>query len=193
VAELAEEGRQALLVMDMQRAIVGFVEDSDALLARTRVAIAAARASGLPVLFVVVRFRSGLPEISRRNLSFGRLAERGISLTDGEPAAEIHPALGREDSDPIVVKLRVSAFAGSDLAVLLRAAEVDHLVRTGIVTSGVVLSTVRLAADLDYRLTVLGDCCADRDPEVHRVLLEKVFPTQARVLDSTEWARGLRS
>ena len=193
MAELAEEGRQALLVMDMQRAILGLVEDSDALLERTRVAIAAARASGLPVLFVVVRFRSGLPEISRRNLSFGRLAERGISLTDGEPAAEIHPALGREDSDPIVVKLRVSAFAGSDLAVLLRAAEVDHLVLTGIATSGVVLSTVRLAADLDYRLTVLGDCCADRDPEVHRVLLEKVFPTQARVLDSTEWARGLRS
>jgi len=191
VAEIAEEGRQALLVMDMQRAIVGFVEESEALLERTRGAIAAARAAGLPVLFVVVRFRPGLPEISRRNLSFGRLAERGISLTDGDPAAEIHPDLDPEASDPVVVKLRVSAFAGSDLAVLLSAAEVDHLVLAGIATSGVMLSTVRQAADLDYRLTVLGDCCADRDAEVHRILLEKVLPTQARIMDAAAWAGTL--
>jgi len=37
-----------------------------------------------------------------------------------------------------------------------------------------VLSTVRQAADLDYRLTVLEDACADGDPVVHRVLTEKV-------------------
>ena len=191
MAEIAEEGRQALLVMDMQRAIVGFVEESEALLERTRGAIAAARAAGLPVLFVVVRFRPGLPEISRRNLSFGRLAERGISLTDGDPAAEIHPDLDPEASDPVVVKLRVSAFAGSDLAVLLSAAEVDRLVLAGIATSGVMLSTVRQAADLDYRLTVLGDCCADRDAEVHRILLEKVLPTQARIMDAAAWAGTL--
>ena len=55
----------------------------------------------------------------------------------------------------------------------------DSLVLTGIATSGVVLSTLRQAADLDYGLTVLVDACADADPEVHRVLTEKVFPRQA--------------
>jgi nicotinamidase-related amidase len=49
-------------------------------------------------------------------------------------------------------------------------------VLAGIATSGVVLSTLRQAADLDYRLTVLADGCLDADPGVHRVLLEKVFP-----------------
>jgi nicotinamidase-related amidase len=52
----------------------------------------------------------------------------------------------------------------------------------GIATSGVVLSTVRHAADADYRLVVVEDCCADRDPEVHGVLIEKVFPRQATVM-----------
>jgi nicotinamidase-related amidase len=49
-------------------------------------------------------------------------------------------------------------------------------------TNGVVLSTLRAAADMDFRVTVLADGCADPDAEGHRVLLEKVFPRQAEVL-----------
>jgi nicotinamidase-related amidase len=64
-------------------------------------------------------------------------------------------------------------------------------VLAGIATSGVVLSTVRQAADLDYRLIVLADACADRDPEVHRVLTEKVFPRQAQVTVTDEWIQTL--
>jgi nicotinamidase-related amidase len=66
--------------------------------------------------------------------------------------------------------------------------EGDHLVLAGVATSGVVLSTVRLAADLDYRLTVLADCCWDRDPDLHRILLERVFPAQADVLNAADWS-----
>jgi nicotinamidase-related amidase len=90
-----------------------------------------------------------------------------------------------------VTKRRVSAFTGSDLEVLLRAGDVEELVLCGISTSGVVLSTLRQAADQDYGLTVLRDACADGDEEVHRVLIEKVFPRQAEVLDVAEWAAGL--
>ena len=61
----------------------------------------------------------------------------------------------------------------------------------GISTSGVVLSTLRQAADLDYRITVLADACADPDPEVHRVLTEKVFPRQALVTTTDEWIATL--
>jgi len=92
----------------------------------------------------------------------------------------------------VVTKRRVSAFTGSDLDVLLRARRIDHLVLAGIATSGVVLSTLRQAADLDYRLTVLADGCLDADPEVHRVLLEKLFPRQAEVTSIAEWSASLR-
>ena len=54
------------------------------------------------------------------------------------------------------------------------------------------LSTLRQAADLDYRLTVLADGCLDGDPEVHQVLLGKVFPRQAEVTTVAEWAASLR-
>jgi nicotinamidase-related amidase len=89
--------------------------------------------------------------------------------------------------EPVVTKRRVSAFTGSDVDVLLRGADADSLVLAGISTSGVVLSTLRQAADLDYRLTVLADACGDGDPEVHRVLTEKVFPRQAVVTTTAAW------
>ena len=74
---------------------------------------------------------------------------------------------------------------------VLRAQAVQTLVLTGIATSGVVLSTLRQAADLDYGLVVLRDGCADADEEVHRVLLDKVFPRQADVLTVDEWVAGM--
>jgi nicotinamidase-related amidase len=69
----------------------------------------------------------------------------------------------------------------------LRAQGIQHLVLTGIATGGVVLSTVREAADKDYRITVLSDGCADADPEIHHILTTKIFPRQADVITVEEW------
>jgi hypothetical protein len=43
----------------------------------------------------------------------------------------------------------------------------------------------------DYEKTVLSDCCADMDEEVHRVLTTKIFPRQAEVITSEEWNIGM--
>ena len=100
---------------------------------------------------------------------------------------KIHPALEPQPGEIIVTKRRISAFSGSDLEVLLRAFSAKHLILSGVSTSGVVLSTTREAADKDYALTILSDCCADADEEVHRVLTTKVFPRQADVRTVDEW------
>lgn len=176
--------------MDVQRGIVDRFE-SAGLLDRLAQAILAARAAGIHVIFVAIGFRPGYPEVSPNNRSFAAIAQAGGRFTHGDPAAEIHPAVAPGPNDLRVTKWRVSAFAGSDLELLLRAKGIQHLVLTGIATSGVVLSTLRAAADMDYRLTVLRDACADADPEVHRVLLEKVFPRQADVVTVGDWVEGL--
>jgi len=93
--------------------------------------------------------------------------------------------------DVVVTKHRVSAFAGTDLDMILRAGGISTMVLAGLATSGVVLSTVRHGADSDYRLVVVEDCCGDRDPEVHRVLMEKVFPRQATVVKSADVVAAL--
>ena len=85
-------------------------------------------------------------------------------------------------------KNRVSAFAGNNLRQILDAQDIDHLVLAGIATSGIVLSTALQAADLDYRVTVLSDACADRDPDLHDALVTKVFNRRGDVLTTREWA-----
>jgi nicotinamidase-related amidase len=181
--------KSALLVMDVQRSVVERGYGDADYLVRVREAASAARAAGVPVIYVVVGFRPGVPEVSSRNKIFGALA--GRELPGGEQATQIHPDVAPEPGDIIVTKRRVSAFAGSDLDVVLRAQQIDHLILAGIATSGVVLSTVRQAADLDFTLTVLSDGCADNDPEVHRVLTEKVFPRQADVITVEKWVNSL--
>jgi len=186
-----ESTRTALLIMDVQPGIVERIEDAEALLERLGVALAAGRDAGLTIVYVTIGFRPGYPEISPRNRAFAGIADSGAFVLDG--SSDIHPAVAPFVSDIVVVKRRVSAFAGSDLDVVLRARDVKRLVLAGIATSGVVLSTLRAAADLDFGITVLRDGCADSDPEVHRVLLEKVFPRQAEVVTVDEWVAALGS
>ena len=176
----------ALLVMDMQAGIAAMLPNAAAILNTTAKAIAKAREQKIPVIYVVVGFREGMPEVSPNNKSFVASKERFASVNMAE-FMQVHLDLKPKANEVVVIKRRFSAFTGSDLEVILRAYSAQHLVLAGVSTSGVVLSTLREAADKDYRLTVLSDCCADGDEEVHRVLITKVFPRQADVLTLEEW------
>lgn len=182
------ERRPALLVMDMMNGVVGRFADagSGALVARLARAVAHARSSRIPVIHVRVAFREGYPEVSPANKTFTTLSQAG-GLRDEDAASAVVADLAPMAGDVMVTKRRVSAFTGSDLEVVLRSQRIDTLVLAGIATSGVVLSTLREAADRDYRLIVLADGCLDADPEVHRVLTEKVFPRQAEVTTIDSW------
>jgi len=105
----------------------------------------------------------------------------------------IHPALGPEPDDILVTKHRVSAFAGTDLEMLLRAKEIETIVLFGIATSGVVLSTLLQAGDADYRIVVIADCCADQDEELHEDLLTRLFPKQAEVIAAGDFLKAVQS
>jgi nicotinamidase-related amidase len=177
---------EALLVMDVQNGVVDQFGEHPQLLATLADATAAARKARIPIIFVRVAFRSGAPEVSPKNLIFSAYLS-SHSLGETDHATRVHPAVAPQPNEIVVTKKRVSAFSGSDLQVVLRSLGVDSLVLTGIATSGVVLSTLREAADLDYVLTVLRDGCLDGDEEVHRVLMDKVFPRQASVVLAAEW------
>jgi nicotinamidase-related amidase len=190
---LRKDLKTALLVMDFQTSIVSRLGDSSKeVISSLQGAIGAARAAGSPVIYVVVGFRKDFPEISPDNKSFSAVKANAASFPGLEEPIAIYPAVAPQPGDIVVTKRRISAFAGSDLELILRSLKVQHLVLTGLSTSGVVLSTLREAADKDYHLSVLSDCCADPDSEVHTVLLSKVFPRQADVLTADEWAAGIK-
>ncbi|MGH3502166.1 MAG: cysteine hydrolase family protein [Nocardioidaceae bacterium] len=176
--------RSALLMMDYQNGIVSSVDDADGLLSRAAAAVVLVRARGARIGYVRVAFTDADYEaIPQTSPMAGMVTpERRQAMHADSPVTAVHERLAPEAGDIAVRKTRVGAFSTTDLDQQLRAAGVTTLVLAGIATSGVVLSTVRDAADRDYRVVVLADACADHDPEVHAVLTEKVFPRQARVL-----------
>src|SRR3984957_4793465 len=176
----------ALLIMDYQNGIIPMAPNPQELLAGARQAIELIRSHGGTIGYV----RVGFADASEIGGAVGKRV--------GGPAAalehfhadhanpQIHVDVAPEEGDIVVRKTRVGPFGSTDLHDQLQARGIDTLVLAGISTSGVVLSTVRDAHDRDYRLIVLAALCADRDPEVHQVLIGKVFPGQAEVISAAE-------
>jgi nicotinamidase-related amidase len=189
--DLLNPSKTALLLMDFQNAMIQSVPDGDVLVDRAVHASKLAREAGVQVGFVRVAFTPyDFASIPSRNKGFAPLAATGF-LADGSEPAAITALLGVQDDDVVVTKTRVGAFSTTNLGLHLGSRGIDTLVLSGISTSGVVLSTVREAADRDFRVIVLGDACGDPEPGLHDVLLEKVFSRQGTVIDSTGFAQAL--
>ena len=144
-----------------------------------------ARDVSLLVCYSATVFRAGYVEISDRNKTFSQRKESGQPAAS-DPVALIHDAVKPIEGELVVGKHRVNAFYGTGLDLVLRANDIETLIVLGYATSGVVLSTLRYAADLDYRLLVVEDCCADQQPDVHDFLTRRIFPRQADVVTSKD-------
>lgn len=183
----------AVMCMDYQNGIVEAYagKGQNDLLSRAAGVLERARAIGMKVIYIHVGFRPGFPEVSSRNTLFSAIKnspERRKMFEGG--GSDIHEVVAPKDGDIVVMKHRVSAFHGTDLEMILRANEIDTLVLFGIATSGVVLSTLVDAADRDYRIIVINDCCADRDVELHSCLVERYFPNRGTVVDADEFMKA---
>jgi nicotinamidase-related amidase len=187
-----DKGKTMLLMADFSTTGMGqnpLVQERQTL-ERAREVLDAARKAGVFVGYCISHFRPGFPEVSDRNTTRAARRDAGEVLP-ADPAALILPAVQPQAGEPVIAKHRTSAFSGSAFEMILRAHNIETLILMGHATSGVILSTVRLAADLDYRLIVVEDGCADRDPEVHRLLMEKVFPRQASVVRAKDLVAAL--
>ena len=176
----------ALLLMDYQNAMLGAVADAESILDRAQQALTWARKNDVQVVYVRVAFApEDFAAVPTHSKTFAAVATNKY-LQDGSTEAALHDSLEVREHDIVVRKTRFGAFSTTELYHELHAKGVDTLIVAGISTSGVVLSTLRDAADQDYRLFVLADATADPDAEVHRVLIDKVFPHQADILQTAD-------
>ena len=183
-----DAAQTALVLMDFQPAVLGTVAESDtaALLANAEKALTWARSAGLTVAHVRVAFQDAdYRAIPQRNRAFAPLRGGGM-MADGSPECEIIESLRPQGDEIVVRKTRFGSFSTTNLSSRLREAGIESLILAGISTSGVVLSTVRDAADQDFRIYVLADACADGNPHVLSLLTEAVFPHQAYVIRTAQ-------
>jgi nicotinamidase-related amidase len=177
----------ALLVMDYQAGLVGRLSGAEDLLSRVADAIAAVRSHGGQIGYVRVAFDdSDFDAIPAHSMMAPTVAAAGRALHSDSPATAVHDSVAPEPGDIVVRKTRVGAFSTTDLHDQLRDRGITTLILAGISTSGVVLSTVRDAADRDYEVVVLADASADPQPGIHDFLTEKIFPRQAHVITTAE-------
>ena len=187
-----QRGHTALLIADFYAEIMNTLPHSiDRGVVEKAVTVqAAARNTGAMVCYCATVFRPSYPEVGQRNKTFSqRKASGQVAVPD--PLDVIHPAVHPREGEVVVGKHRVNALYGTGLDVALRANDIRDLVIFGYATSGVVLSTVRYAADLDYNLTVVEDCCSDSEIDIHQFLTQRIFPRQAEVVGSDDVIRAL--
>ena len=171
----------ALVIVDMQNA---FCNDKGSMVTRgfdiaglkkpvdpcIRLA-KAARAAGVPVIQTqFVRH----PDYVDAGLALRELMPNALkvaSLHIGTWDAAIIPELGPDPHDIIIAKNRPSAFFATQLESFLNAMKIENLVVCGVTTNMCVETTVRDAAQRDYRVFVAEDAVGEVDPHRHTMAL----------------------
>jgi nicotinamidase-related amidase len=176
----------ALLIGDIQRGITSTYPFARQVVPPLLDLIPRARAAGILVVFVRIAFRVNRADLPRDNALFASFFDAGDIFHEGAAGSLID--LPVEDQDVVVLKRRASAFAGTDLDLVLRVRAVDTIVVAGVATSAMVAATCYDAADRGYRVTVLRDGCADSDPDVHDFFMDKIFPGRGHdVVPCADW------
>ena len=161
----------AVLIMDFQQRIINnFAGEPEAVVKNASAVLAGARNAGIPVIYVV---------------------HRGGPFKEYAPDVELHQGVLPAEGELVITKSKPGPFSTTALDVTLREMGKDTLIIMGVATSGCVLSSVRWAVDVNYKIVVVSDACSDAAPEVHRVLTEKVYPRQGTVMTTQELLKAI--
>jgi nicotinamidase-related amidase len=185
--------RTAVLAMDFQHGVIstiGMAQERN-LAAKAKRVLDAARAARMLVIHVALQFREGHPEVSPHNRLFGGIKELRLFLPENVET-RIDKLLGPEKGDIIVTRPRVNPFYCSDLQAILSSHQIDTLVLMGVTTNWVVEAAARYAADADYRVIVLEDCCAGISVEAHNFAIANILSLIGDISNSVEFMANLK-
>ena len=183
-----QPGRSALLLVDLQRyccardggSFTGpsnrwsearkdayFAQLEGTTLPNAAALAAAGRRSGIEVLYCVIEAltRDGRDRGLDHKLS-------NMLVPKGSRDAEVMEAVAPEADEIVLPKTASGVFPSTNLHYLLRSLGVEDLAVAGVFTDQCVESAVRDAADLGYRVTLVGDACCGSSPDAHARTLE---------------------
>jgi len=121
---------------------------------------AAGRAKGIPIVFTTTAYAVTDGPNTDMGLWHHKIPVEVLQL--GTDAVAIDERIAPEPGEHVIVKKFASAFHGTNLASLLRAAGVDTVIVTGVTMAGCVRHTVEDALGLGFRPIVVRECVGDR-------------------------------
>jgi nicotinamidase-related amidase len=153
-----------------------------------------ADAAGAKAGVATKQFRENkLPVIHVRHLS---VRPGATFFLPGTRGAEIHPLVQPLPGEMVIEKNFPNAFRNTGLKEFLEKQNIKNLVVAGMMTHMCVDASVRHAADLGYKITLLGDACATRAQsyggetvparQVHAAFLAALNGFYAKVVNTHE-------
>jgi ureidoacrylate peracid hydrolase len=199
---LPAAAKSALIVVDMQNGFVhaqgscaqaGFpVETMAPAIAPCRKAIETARRAGVPVVFTRYTYRADFKDGGfMLREKFPMLADVK-ALVAGSWDQAVLDELGARPEDFVIDKNRPSSFLGTPLESYLDGLGVEELVVCGVTTNCCVETTVRDAAQRDFRTFVLTDATAEWEPDRQAGALKTMGILFAHLLTTDQLAAAWR-
>ena len=169
-----DRNKTAVLSMDIQQAPVRkspmFRERNVGQAAKS--VLDAARQSKILVIHVAIDYQPAFFSPKNKFLQKIRIPILSAPGVDVAELLEIVDEVKPLADEPVIRKPRMNPFFGTALDSMLRSRDIDTVVLMGVATEYVVEAAARHAADADYRVIVLQDCCAAFSDEAHRVALD---------------------
>ncbi len=153
--------------------------------------MAAARACGVPILYVNFCGKPGFP---RPNTKLHRRTGRQPTLIEGTWGVQIHEALAARPEDFVLERtVGVDGSYGTQLYPVLRMLKRTTMMMTGVSTNLAVEGIVRASVNRGFDMVVVEDCCASYPDDWHRFSIENIMPLLATVTTSAAVIAALAS
>ena len=193
---LLAPGRVAVLVMELQRGVVGdlasiprlaqSVEEEGVTRSTARV-LAAARAAGVRIIHCHAAFRRDRAGTPLNIPLVNRLLENPEHMLVGSPEVQSVPELGPEPTDLLIQRFHgVSPFTGTELDSFLRAEDAATVVATGVSLNVGIVGLTLEALNLGYRVVIPQDCVAGYPIEYGRDVLRYTLSQLATLTTADE-------
>jgi nicotinamidase-related amidase len=199
---LVAKGRCAVVVMEMQRGIVGDLACIPQLgkavaeagvIANTARLLRAARAAGVRVIHCTAAFRRDRIGSPGNIPMVNALLRNPEHLVIGSPEVQVCPELGPEPQDLEVQRLHgMSPFTGTELDPFLRSEGATTVIATGVSLNVGITGLVIEAINHCYRVVVPSDCVAGWPLDYGKLVLEKTIAQLAAVTTADEIANAWR-
>jgi nicotinamidase-related amidase len=168
-----DRAKTPVLSMDIQKATVRrssmFRERNVGQAAKS--VLEAAREAGILVVHVVIDYQPAFFSPRNKFLQKVRIPVLSAPSVNVAELLEIVDEVKPVGEEPVIRKPRMNPFFGTALESMLRSRNIDTAVLMGVATEFVVEAAASHAADADFRVIVLENCCAAFSDDAHRVSL----------------------
>ncbi len=183
--------RCALIVQDLQNDVIidggAFAESGSPEHAKEQNVVenvkslaAACRSKGVPVIHVWYIVEPGTPGLKLNAPLFQGLKEAN-AVVRGTWGAQPAEGLEAQEGDLVVEKMRMSAWEGTKLELLLQGLGRDTIIVTGAWTNMSIEHTSRTGADKGYYMVVPEDGCSTMNADWHNASINYALQNVATV------------